>query len=97
MMIGADGAVTVLFFKCQAPIEPTAFVDRICKDAAAGVVSKTTRHVNRLTPITLIGKATMKSIEEVARVVVAPHFHAEGGGVKKVRCASRSSLKMKSA
>ena len=34
--------------------------------------------------MTLMGKATEKSLEEVSRAVLAPHFHVEGMPPKKV-------------
>ncbi|KAI9871318.1 MAG: hypothetical protein M1830_003036 [Pleopsidium flavum] len=33
--------------------------------------------------MTLMGKATEKGLEEVARTVLAPHFHTQGGSAKK--------------
>jgi len=44
-----------------------------------------TRFVNRLTPMTLMGKAVEKSIEELARTVLAKDFHVNGEPAKKVR------------
>ncbi|KAK4913561.1 hypothetical protein LTR28_013754, partial [Elasticomyces elasticus] len=67
----------VLFFKTRPPIEPVAFVRRICEDAAKDTERKRTRFAKRLTPMTLMGKATEKGIEEVAKQVLAPHFHQE--------------------
>lgn len=55
----------------------------ICRDAAASAHRKQSRSVKRLTPITLVGKATESGLEEVAREVLRPHFH-EGAQGKKV-------------
>jgi tRNA acetyltransferase TAN1 len=33
------------------------------------------KYVNRLTPVTLIGKATEKGLEEVAKAVLGRHFN----------------------
>ena len=50
------------------------------------VTSQKTRHVKRLTPMTRMGKATDKSLEEVAKAVLAPVFHRDGIPAQKVRC-----------
>ncbi|TID13959.1 hypothetical protein E2P81_ATG07026 [Venturia nashicola] len=81
--IKLDTPCPVVFFKVRAPIEPVAFVHTICKDAAASAHRKQSRSVKRLTPITLVGKATESGIEEVARSVLRPHFH-DGVRGKKV-------------
>lgn len=73
----------VMFFKTRAPIEPVEFVRRICEDAMASSERKTGRFVKRLTPMTLMGKASQNGLEEVAAKVLAPHFHAEGSAGKK--------------
>lgn len=74
----------VLFFKTRLPIEPVSFVHRICLDAFNSVGSKKTRFVKRFTPMTRMGKATEKGIDEVSRAVLAPVFHLEGAPSKKV-------------
>ncbi|KAB2576223.1 Thump domain-containing protein [Lasiodiplodia theobromae] len=73
----------IMFFKTKAPIEPVEFVRRICEGAMASSERKTGRFVKRLTPMTLMGKAQQKGLEEVAAQVLAPHFHAEGSAGKK--------------
>jgi hypothetical protein len=72
-----------VFFKVKPPVEPVALVHTICKDAAASAHRKQSRSVKRLTPITLVGKATESGLEEVAQQVLRPHFH-EGVKGKKV-------------
>jgi len=74
----------VLFFKTKAPIEPVSFVQKICSDALESAGSKKTRFVQRLTPMTRMGKATEKGLEEVSKVVLGPSFHQEGITPKKV-------------
>ncbi|MCJ1398675.1 hypothetical protein MMC11_001876 [Xylographa trunciseda] len=74
----------VLFFKTRAPVEPVSFVHGICADAMKGTLGSRSRCVRKLTPMTLMGKATEKSLEEVSRVVLGPHFHAEGVSPKTV-------------
>ena len=73
----------VLFFKTREPVEPVSFVHKICKDAFEGAVTKKHRWVKRLTPMTRMGKATEKGLEEVGRAVLEPVFHAEGSPERK--------------
>ncbi|KAF2400076.1 hypothetical protein EJ06DRAFT_45884 [Trichodelitschia bisporula] len=73
----------VAFFKVLPPIEPVSFVQAICKDAADSSGRKQCRSVQRLTPISLVGKATEKGLEEVAKEVLRPHFHEPGCAGKK--------------
>ena len=72
----------VLFFKTRPPIEPVGFVHRICKDALEGTTKKH-RWVKRLTPMTMMGKATVDGLEKTAVSVLEPVFHLEGGVPKK--------------
>jgi tRNA acetyltransferase TAN1 len=64
----------VLFFKTRPPVEPVDFVHRICVDATKQPTNRKHKFVNRLTPITVTGKATEKGIEEVGRAVLRIHF-----------------------
>lgn len=68
----------VLFFKTREPIEPVSFVRSICEAALENNTTKRTRFVKRLTPMTRMGKANEKSLEEVAKAVLGPVFHGEG-------------------
>ncbi|KAL8716805.1 MAG: hypothetical protein Q9225_005897 [Loekoesia sp. 1 TL-2023] len=68
----------VLFFKTREPVEPVSFVHRICQDASENKTATRTRFVKRLTPMTRMGKANEKSLEEVAKAVLDPVFHEEG-------------------
>ncbi|CZT18669.1 related to P.falciparum dihydropteroate synthase [Ramularia collo-cygni] len=67
----------VVFFKTIAPIEPVAFVKAICEDAMQNPQLKRTRFSKRLTPMTLIGRASEEGLEKVALEVLKPHFHKE--------------------
>lgn len=73
----------MLFFKTQGPVEPVSFVRRICLDAAESLGTQKHRWIRRLTPMTRMGKATEKGLEEVAKAVLGPAFHEEGGPAKK--------------
>ncbi|KAF2685673.1 hypothetical protein K458DRAFT_416895 [Lentithecium fluviatile CBS 122367] len=79
------------FFKTRAPVEPVSFIHKICEDTANGVEQQRCRFVRRLTPITAIEKATEKGLEDVARQVIAPHFHGPEQAVKKF--AIRTSIR----
>lgn len=73
-----------MFFKTVVPVEPVSFVHKICEDAMANPMHKRTRTAKRLAPMTLMGKATMEGLEEVAKKVLAPHFHQAPVTPKKV-------------
>lgn len=75
-----------MFFKTRSPIDPVEFVRRICEDAMAASAEQKAagRFVKRLTPMTLMGKATENGLEEVAKQVLAPHFHGPENAGKKV-------------
>ena len=66
----------VLFFKTRPPIEPVEFVQKICKDALQGATKKH-RWVKRLTPISVMGKATEEGLDKVATAVLEPVFHSK--------------------
>lgn len=70
----------LLFVKTKAPIEPTAFVRRICEDAKLSAESgqMKCRYVNRLTPVTVTGKATEQGLADVAREALEPFFDLGG-------------------
>lgn len=61
--------------KCKLPIEPVAFSRRLCQDASTvGHGGAQARYLNRLTPVSVIVKATDSGLEEGARQVLADHF-----------------------
>ncbi|KAI9845050.1 MAG: hypothetical protein M1838_001907, partial [Thelocarpon superellum] len=65
------------------PIVPVDFVRRIVLDAAERRSQVQTRHVKRLTPMTLMGKAFERELELLARTILGPHFHEAGLAPKK--------------
>lgn len=67
----------VVFFKTIAPVDPVALVKRICEDAMDQAAVKRTRFVKRLSPMTLMGRASEEALGKVATEVLAPHFHRE--------------------
>lgn len=73
----------VLFMRTRAPVDPLVLVREICSDAAVAkdVSLRRSRFINKLTPITLTGKANEKGLEDVASKVLPSHFQlAEGEG-----------------
>ncbi|KAK4236941.1 tRNA acetyltransferase TAN1 [Achaetomium macrosporum] len=71
----------LLFVKTQPPVDPVAFVRRICEDAKScneRPCLMRCRYVNRLTPVSFTGKATEQGIVEVARKALAPWFDLSG-------------------
>ncbi|KAI1751108.1 hypothetical protein F4782DRAFT_506895 [Xylaria castorea] len=84
----------VLFMRTRDPVDPLVLVREICKDAAAANDRSMwrSRFINKLTPITLTGKATEKGLEDVARKVLAEHFQlaeseAETGDSEDSACS----------
>lgn len=61
-----------------------AFVKRICEDAASGKAQRRTRFTKRLSPMTLMGRASVDGLAKVATDVLPPHFHQEPIQKKKV-------------
>lgn len=68
----------LLFFKTQLPVDPTEFVHRICEEIVAKPDIRRMRYINRLTPISCIGKATEKGLEDVGKAVLGKHFQLAG-------------------
>jgi len=64
----------VLFFKTRSPIDPVDFVHRICEEIMSKPVTRKMKYANRLTPMTMIGKATEKGLEEVGKLVLGANF-----------------------
>jgi hypothetical protein len=70
----------LLFVKTKAPVEPRELVRRICEDAklVSDKKQRKSRFLNRLTPMTTIGRATVQGVEEVAKTVLSEHFQLAG-------------------
>lgn len=81
----------VIFFKTTSPVEPVSLVKTICSDAMNNKTRKRTRFALRLTPMTLMGRASTEGLEQVALKVLAPHFHQEPFRARTV-CISVCSL-----
>jgi tRNA acetyltransferase TAN1 len=65
----------VLFFKTRPPIDPVDFVHRICEEIVSNSSVRKMKYANRLTPMTMIGKATEKGVEEVGKEVLGATFN----------------------
>ena len=65
-------------------MEPVSFVRSICDEIRANPSRPRAASVKRLTPMTLIGKASENGMREVAQQVLGPHFHEDGTSEKKV-------------
>lgn len=102
--VGANGLFTpvklnvdcLLFIKTKPPVEPVAFVKRICEDAktGSGHTAFRPRYVNRLTPVVAIGKATEQGLVDVARKTLSPYFDLSG---KKAGSETKAPESKKSA
>ncbi|KAH7029388.1 thump domain-containing protein [Microdochium trichocladiopsis] len=89
-----SGLDCLFFVRTRAPVEPIEFSRQVCLDAGRPVPPKDneegakrsaigfSRFVNRFTPVTVLGRASEKGLDEVARKVLAEHFElaAEGAG-----------------
>ncbi|KXS99437.1 hypothetical protein AC578_8146 [Pseudocercospora eumusae] len=67
----------VVFFKTRHPVDPVSFVKTICEDSLKDSSHKRTRFAKRLSPMTLVGRASTEGLEKVATEVLKPHFHQE--------------------
>ena len=70
----------MIFVKTKPPVEPRQFVRRIVDDAklVSDRTQRRSRFLNRLTPITLMGRATEAGLNELAKEVLAPEFQLVG-------------------
>lgn len=70
------GVDCLIFVRTKQPVAPLELVEAICNDAkrCSDISQRRSRFINRLTPITLVGKATENGVEEIAKKVLAEHF-----------------------
>lgn len=66
----------LLFFRVKAPVDPVELVRSICDDAknSTDLTLFKCRFVNRLTPVTVIGKANESGLLKVARKTLSSCF-----------------------
>lgn len=72
----------LVFIKTKKPIEPEAFVQRICQESH-DEKHKNTRFTQKLTPITFSVTPTLEELKKLSQKVLAPHFHQENQEAKK--------------
>lgn len=88
----------VLFFKIGKEIDPVDFCRRIAEEAVENPKGRKHRFLNRLSPMSKMGKATEDGLKETAREVLSKHFrlHGEEGAeaeTKEVSYAIRPTIR----
>lgn len=73
----------LIFFQTREPVDPVSFVHEICQSASQSGQRKSSRFIQRLTPMTKMAKATENGLAGLAKDVLAPYFHGEGTRGKK--------------
>lgn len=63
-----------MFFKILPSLDPVDFVRRICQEVVEKPDIRRMRYINRLTPMTLMTKASEKGLEELVKTVLPEHF-----------------------
>lgn len=65
--------------KTRAPVDPVIFCREICEDALScpSLRERKTRYINRLTPVSVMDKASENGVERVARKVLEPWFELQ--------------------
>ena len=84
-------APCVLFFKTRSPIDPADFVHRICEEVVSKPGVRRMRYVNRLTPMTIMGRATEVGLAEVGKTVLGKYFQLSGENGKQADGADQST------
>jgi tRNA acetyltransferase TAN1 len=79
----------LLFVRTRAPVDPVAFVKRICQDARSGSQKTRSRYVNRLVPMTAVGRATEAGLVELATKVLGEVFDLGGKGGDEAAAAEK--------
>ncbi|GAM83253.1 hypothetical protein ANO11243_012390 [Dothideomycetidae sp. 11243] len=74
----------LVFFRTSAPVDPVTLVQEVMRNAAKDPTRKRTRCTQRFTPNSVLGYASEEGLDQVAREVLAPHFHTDLVVPKKV-------------
>jgi tRNA acetyltransferase TAN1 len=86
----------LLFFKTELPVDPVEFVHRICQEIVTKPDIRKMRYINRLTPMSCVGKATEKGLEEMGKTVLRKHFQLSGeesrGEEKQSSCSVSATI-----
>ncbi|KAI9727781.1 MAG: hypothetical protein M1834_007928 [Cirrosporium novae-zelandiae] len=72
----------VVFLRLPTTVDPVLLVHTICVDAARNKDQKNSRWIRRMTPVTSTRKVLGSGIEELAALVLPPHF-GHGGDEKE--------------
>ncbi|KAF6834779.1 tRNA acetyltransferase TAN1 [Colletotrichum plurivorum] len=70
------GIECVFFMKTRSPVDPVELCRRICQDASAcgDPKERKTKYINRLTPVSILDKASENGVIRAARKALAPYF-----------------------
>ncbi|OLN94354.1 tRNA acetyltransferase TAN1 [Colletotrichum chlorophyti] len=70
------GIECVFFMKTRDPVDPVELCRRMCQDAilCTDLKERKSKYLNRITPVTVMDKASENGIARVARKVLAPWF-----------------------
>ncbi|KAI5806258.1 hypothetical protein EDC01DRAFT_141447 [Geopyxis carbonaria] len=70
-------AQCVTFFRLKPPCDPVEMVAALCEASTKPGMPKV-NVIQRLTPVSRTGRATLEGLEELAKTVLEPYFHREG-------------------
>ncbi|EGW30009.1 uncharacterized protein SPAPADRAFT_158333 [Spathaspora passalidarum NRRL Y-27907] len=65
----------LIFIKTKKPVNPVELVQRLCQESYDSKV-KTTRYTQKLSPVTDSCSASKEELKNLAKRVLAPHFHS---------------------
>ncbi|WYZ34361.1 hypothetical protein EsH8_I_000637 [Colletotrichum jinshuiense] len=70
------GIECVFFMKTRDPVDPVELCRQICQDASlcTDLKERKTKYINRLTPVSVVDKASENGVARVARKALAPWF-----------------------
>lgn len=85
------GCECMLFVRTRKPVVPVDFVKAICQ-GVKDTGKKSTRFVQRMTPVTLTCSASKPELEKLCDIVLGPHFHLKEGQ-KPLKYAIRPTMR----
>lgn len=85
------GCECMLFVRTRKPVVPVDFVKTICQ-GVKDTGNKSTRFVQRMTPVTLTSSASKTELEKLCDIVLGPHFHQKEGQ-KPLKYAIRPTMR----
>lgn len=66
----------LIFIKTRKPVEPAAFVEKICRESLLSGEKKT-RYTQRLSPVTYSVSPSLDELRKLCEKVLKPHFHKD--------------------